>query len=91
MDFGRARNLDSLALGSADCSSGWGRQKIERRRNMAQQLGITMTALGLRACRIRGALEACVEAADQGVTSWIRCESCRAIQRRGACWARMYD
>ena len=29
---------------------------------MASRLGITMNALGIRACRIRGALEACVEA-----------------------------
>jgi DNA-directed RNA polymerase specialized sigma24 family protein len=39
-----------------------GRQKIDRRREMAQRLGITMNALGIRACRIRSALEACVEA-----------------------------
>ena len=37
-------------------------QKIERRREMAKRLGITMNALGIRACRIRGALETCVEA-----------------------------
>jgi DNA-directed RNA polymerase specialized sigma24 family protein len=36
------------------------RQKIERRRDMAQRLGITMNALGIRACRIRDTLEACV-------------------------------
>jgi DNA-directed RNA polymerase specialized sigma24 family protein len=39
-----------------------GRQKIDRRRAMATRLGITMNALGIRACRIRSALEACVEA-----------------------------
>jgi DNA-directed RNA polymerase specialized sigma24 family protein len=39
-----------------------GRQKIERRRDMAARLGITMNALGIRACRIRYALEACVGA-----------------------------
>jgi DNA-directed RNA polymerase specialized sigma24 family protein len=38
------------------------RQKIERRRDLATRLGITMNALGIRACRIRGVLEACVEA-----------------------------
>ena len=38
------------------------REKIERRRDMARRMGITMNALGIRACRIRGALEACVEA-----------------------------
>jgi DNA-directed RNA polymerase specialized sigma24 family protein len=39
-----------------------GRQKIDRRRDMAKRLGITMNALGIRACRIRIALEGCVEA-----------------------------
>jgi DNA-directed RNA polymerase specialized sigma24 family protein len=38
------------------------RQKIERRRDLAKRLGISMNALGIRAARIRGALEACVEA-----------------------------
>ncbi|HEY2153352.1 MAG TPA: hypothetical protein VGH34_21275 [Vicinamibacterales bacterium] len=38
-----------------------GRQKIERRRELADRLGITMNALGSRACRIRNTLEACVE------------------------------
>jgi DNA-directed RNA polymerase specialized sigma24 family protein len=38
------------------------RQKIERRRDLAVRLGVTMNALAIRACRIRGALEACVEA-----------------------------
>jgi DNA-directed RNA polymerase specialized sigma24 family protein len=37
------------------------RQKIERRRELARRLGITMNALGIRACRIRATLEACVE------------------------------
>jgi DNA-directed RNA polymerase specialized sigma24 family protein len=37
------------------------RQKIERRRDIAQRLGISMNALGIRACRIRSALETCVE------------------------------
>jgi DNA-directed RNA polymerase specialized sigma24 family protein len=37
------------------------RQKIERRRGLARRLGITMNALGIRACRIRAALETCVE------------------------------
>jgi DNA-directed RNA polymerase specialized sigma24 family protein len=39
-----------------------GRQKIERRRGLAKRLGISMNALGIRASRIRGALEACVNA-----------------------------
>jgi hypothetical protein len=37
-------------------------QQIERRRDMARRLGITMNALGIRVCRIRSALESCVEA-----------------------------
>jgi DNA-directed RNA polymerase specialized sigma24 family protein len=36
------------------------RQKIERRRDLAKRLGISMNALGIRACRIRDALESCV-------------------------------
>ena len=39
-----------------------GRQKIDRRRDLARRLGISMNALGIRASRIRGALEACVNA-----------------------------
>jgi len=38
------------------------RQRIERRRDLAARLGITMNALGIRACRIRAALETCVGA-----------------------------
>jgi hypothetical protein len=38
------------------------RQRIERRRDLAARLGITMNALGIRACRIRSALETCVGA-----------------------------
>jgi DNA-directed RNA polymerase specialized sigma24 family protein len=38
------------------------RQRIERRRGLAGRLGITMNALGIRACRIRAALETCVDA-----------------------------
>jgi DNA-directed RNA polymerase specialized sigma24 family protein len=41
------------------------RQKIERRRDLAARLGITMNALAIRACRIRGGLETCVEACGQ--------------------------
>lgn len=37
------------------------RQKIERRRELATRLGITMNALGIRAFRIRDGLMACVE------------------------------
>jgi DNA-directed RNA polymerase specialized sigma24 family protein len=35
-----------------------GRRGIERRRELAKQMGISMNALGIRACRIRAALEA---------------------------------
>ena len=37
------------------------RLKIERRRELARRLGISMNALGIRACRIRAVLETCVE------------------------------
>ena len=37
------------------------RQKIERRRELADRLGITMNALAIRACRIRDALLSCLE------------------------------
>jgi DNA-directed RNA polymerase specialized sigma24 family protein len=37
------------------------RQRIERRRSLAAQLGITMNALGIRACRIRSTIESCIE------------------------------
>jgi DNA-directed RNA polymerase specialized sigma24 family protein len=42
------------------------RQKIERRRELAARLGITMNALGIRAFRIRDSLMACVEGCRQG-------------------------
>jgi len=38
------------------------RQRIDRRRSLAAQLGITMNALGIRACRIRDAIEVCLDA-----------------------------
>jgi DNA-directed RNA polymerase specialized sigma24 family protein len=41
------------------------RQKIERRRDLANTLGISMNALGIRAFRIRDALMACVEGCRQ--------------------------
>jgi hypothetical protein len=37
--------------------------EIERRRELAARLGITMNALGIRAFRIRDGLIGCVEAA----------------------------
>lgn len=36
------------------------RSKIERRRDLASRLGLTMNALSIRACRIRNGLEDCV-------------------------------
>jgi DNA-directed RNA polymerase specialized sigma24 family protein len=38
------------------------RQRIDRRRGLAERLGISMNALGIRACRIRASLETCVDA-----------------------------
>ena len=37
------------------------RQRIDRRRGLAASLGISMNALGIRACRIRDGLMTCVE------------------------------
>ena len=37
------------------------RQRIDRRRALAERLGISSNALGIRACRIRSTLETCVE------------------------------
>jgi DNA-directed RNA polymerase specialized sigma24 family protein len=36
------------------------REKIERRRQLAGRLGVTLNALSIRACRIRARLEGCV-------------------------------
>lgn len=41
------------------------REKIERRSQMATDLGLTMNALSIRACRIRTKLEACVKACSE--------------------------
>jgi DNA-directed RNA polymerase specialized sigma24 family protein len=41
------------------------RQRIDRRRNLAERLGISINALGIRACRIRDALRECVEGCRQ--------------------------
>jgi len=38
-----------------------GREKIERRRDLAKRLGVSMNALGIRVCRIRDTLQACME------------------------------
>jgi hypothetical protein len=38
------------------------RERIDRRRALAERLGISMNALAVRACRIRDTLEACVGA-----------------------------
>ena len=37
------------------------RQRIDSRRELAAQRGITMNALAIRACRIRSTLETCVD------------------------------
>lgn len=37
------------------------REKIENRRALAEELGLTVNALSIRACRIRGKLEDCVK------------------------------
>jgi len=42
------------------------RQKIDRRRELAARLGISMNALGIRAWRIRSVLEGCVETCCKG-------------------------
>jgi DNA-directed RNA polymerase specialized sigma24 family protein len=39
--------------------------RIDHRRDLATRLGITMNALGIRVCRIRSALETCVDACCQ--------------------------
>jgi DNA-directed RNA polymerase specialized sigma24 family protein len=43
-----------------------GREKIERRRDLARRLGITMNALSIRVSRIRAALETSVETCRNG-------------------------
>jgi DNA-directed RNA polymerase specialized sigma24 family protein len=42
------------------------RERIERRRRLADRLGISMNALGIRACRIRDQLMTCMEASRAG-------------------------
>jgi DNA-directed RNA polymerase specialized sigma24 family protein len=42
------------------------RTRIDRRRELATHLGITMNALGIRASRIRGSLEVCVDDCCKG-------------------------
>jgi DNA-directed RNA polymerase specialized sigma subunit, sigma24 homolog len=42
------------------------RQRIDHRRELARRLGITMNALGIRVCRLRASLEACVAACRSG-------------------------
>jgi DNA-directed RNA polymerase specialized sigma24 family protein len=42
------------------------RQRIDRRRDLARRLGITMNALAIRACRIRDALLTCLEGCRTG-------------------------
>jgi DNA-directed RNA polymerase specialized sigma24 family protein len=47
------------------------RQKIDRRRDLAGRLGITMNALGIRASRIRDALMACMKGCRRARTDLI--------------------
>lgn len=42
------------------------RERIERRRELARRLGITMNALAIRACRLRDGLMTCVEGCRRG-------------------------
>jgi DNA-directed RNA polymerase specialized sigma24 family protein len=42
------------------------RQRIDHRRDLAARQGITMNALGIRVCRIRSALETCLDACCKG-------------------------
>jgi DNA-directed RNA polymerase specialized sigma24 family protein len=42
------------------------RMRIDRRRTLANRLGITMNALGIRASRLRGSLELCVDDCCRG-------------------------
>jgi DNA-directed RNA polymerase specialized sigma24 family protein len=48
------------------------RIKIENRNALARQLGITINALSIRACRIRDKLEACVSACAAGMKRFSR-------------------
>jgi DNA-directed RNA polymerase specialized sigma24 family protein len=52
------------------------RQKIDRRRDLAKRLGITMNALAIRAWRIRTSLETCVEACRKARGQIPRCCAC---------------
>ena len=52
------------------------REKIDRRRDLAKRLGITMNALALRAWRIRTSLETCVEACRNARGQVSRCCAC---------------
>lgn len=64
------RCLDELKPGQRDLIVEYyadeRRLKIERRRAMAGRLGISMNALGIRACRIRDALMECVDGCGRG-------------------------
>jgi DNA-directed RNA polymerase specialized sigma24 family protein len=42
------------------------RERIDRRREIAARLGITMNALGIRLCRLRAGLESCVGRCCEG-------------------------
>lgn len=60
------------------------RQRIDRRRDLATRLGITMNALGIRVCRIRSALETCVDGCCKaGVKGILRSTPIRMGRRSG--------
>jgi len=48
------------------------RQRIDRRRDIAARLGITMNALGIRLSRLRASLETCVTSCCQAAVKGIR-------------------
>jgi DNA-directed RNA polymerase specialized sigma24 family protein len=45
------------------------RAKIDRRKNLADQLGIALNALRIRACRIRASLQQCVQSCVNDATA----------------------
>ena len=58
------------------------RQRIERRRDMAKRLGITMNALSIRVSRLRAALEVSVESCRKQEQQGIRAVPRRVLRSR---------
>lgn len=54
------------------------RRRIDRRKDLAARLGITLNALGIRACRIRTILEGCVDECCKGSEGFRRLVSYRS-------------